>query len=172
MAYFTRFPLTPYINSNNVDYSVVVDITKRVSTKKEIKENFTLYDEYDIEDGETPEIVSYNLYGTTEYHWIILLLNDIIDPRYDWILSASNLRRYVEDKYGSDDANIYAIHHYEATLNNSIVVDFDDTNFPDKVSISNIDYEIAQNERKRRIKVLKKEFIPSFVTEFGKLING
>jgi len=169
MAYFDNFPLTPYLANNRIDFSIVTDITKRVAAKNELKENYAIYDEYDVPDNETPEIVSYRLYGSTSYHWIILLMNDIIDPRFDWPLSQYNLRKFVESKYGADDVNVYGIHHYQISTTNSIIVDSD---YPNAISISNIEYEIEENEKKRRIKVLKKEFIPTFVTEFEKLINA
>jgi hypothetical protein len=167
MAYFERFPLTPYLSNNRIDFSIVTDITRRVAVRTEIKENYTIYDEYDVQNGETPEIVSFNLYETTDYHWVILLMNDIIDPRYDWPLSDINVRKYTESKYGSDDANVYGIHHYQISPTNPIIVD---STYPEAVSVSNIEYELAENEKKRRIKILKKEFLPSFVTEFEKLI--
>jgi len=65
MAYFNRFPLTPYFSNNNIDYSIVTDITRRLAVRDEIKQLYTVYDEYDVSDDETPEIVSFNLYGTT-----------------------------------------------------------------------------------------------------------
>lgn len=169
--YFAKFPLTAYIASDNVNFSVVTDITRRVAVSNSIKENFSLYDEYDIQEGDTPEILAYNLYNNTNYHWIILLLNDIIDPRFEWPLTQSQLVRYAIDKYGSEEA-IYEIHHYEASTTDTTVVDSDDENFPDKVSVSNMDYEISKNEEKRRIKILKPNYISSFVTEFEKKING
>jgi hypothetical protein len=172
MAYFNRFPLTAYLANNRIDFSIVTDITKRVAVRNEIKENYTVYDEYDVLDGETPEVVAYRLYDTTEYHWIILLLNDMIDPRYDWPLTVQSVRKFTESKYGADDANVYGTHHYQASTTNTIIVDSDDVNFPDKITVSNIEFELTENEKKRRIKVLKKEFVPAFITEFEKLINA
>jgi hypothetical protein len=169
--YFAKFPLISYVYSNNTDYNVVTDITRRVAVIESIKQNFSLYDEYDIQEGDTPEILAYNLYRDTQYHWIILILNDIIDPRFDWPLTQEQLVRYATNKYGSEEA-IYEIHHYEASVTDSTIVDSDDDNFPEKISVSNMDYEIKKNEEKRRIKILKPNYISSFITEFENKING
>jgi hypothetical protein len=171
MGYFSKFPLTGVFASDNVNFTIVTDITKRVAIKNYIKTNFSIFDEYDIQESDTPEILAYNLYGSTEYHWIILLMNDIIDPRFEWPLTQEQLVRYARNKYGETDEEIYATHHYEADIDDSTIVDFDDENFPNKVSISNMDYEININETKRRIKILKPQYVAQLNQEFEKIIN-
>jgi hypothetical protein len=81
--YFKEFPkfLYDFKYGNETKTSVVTDITRNVRFRKELLENVTLYDEYDIVDGETPEIIAEKIYGTPEYHWIIMLLNS----RYDYL---------------------------------------------------------------------------------------
>lgn len=59
MSYFSRFPLLGYTLDNNATYQVVSDVIKRVAVSQKTKENLVLFDDYDIRDGETPEIVSY-----------------------------------------------------------------------------------------------------------------
>ena len=83
--YFKDFPKFlydfKYDNTDQTKMSVVRDITRNIRFRKEILENYTLYDEYDIKDGETPEIIAEKIYGNPEYHWIIMLVNQ----RYDYI---------------------------------------------------------------------------------------
>lgn len=116
--YFQKFPLTFYTLDGNKTVDVVRNIFLRAVFTNELKDNYSLYDEYDIVDGETPEIVAHKVYGNSNLHWIILLLNDIIDPRYDWIISQNNLLEYVKAKYGVDSVN--AIHHYEDASGNIV----------------------------------------------------
>lgn len=107
--YFSKFPLTYYTLDDRQSVQVISNLLIRVVFDTELKEKFSVYDEYDIIDGETPEILAFKIYGDPNLHWVIMMFNDIIDPRYDWVLSAENLRRYVEDKY----TDINGIHHYE-----------------------------------------------------------
>ena len=76
--YFENFPIFLYdfkINGKT-EYKLVKDISQNVRVRKEILSSVTLYDEYDIRDGETPEIISEKVYGTPLYHWVIMLCND------------------------------------------------------------------------------------------------
>ena len=107
--YFQNFPYTFYPLDNATTVQVVTDITNRAVISDEVKSNLGLYDEYDIKDGETPELLADKFYGNPEQHWLILHYNEIIDPRFDWPLDTNNLNRYVAGKY----ANVNAVHHYE-----------------------------------------------------------
>lgn len=90
--------------------TIVKDITHNIRFRKEILENITLYDEYDIRDGETPEIIAEKIYGNSQYHWIIMLLNERYDYITDFPLSYPELISHTEQRYGTGNTN--AIHHY------------------------------------------------------------
>ncbi len=112
--YFKSFPYTLYSLDDISTVQVVTNITARVTLSDEVKTNLSLFDEYDIKDGETPEIIADKFYNNPELHWLILHYNDIIDPRFDLPLSTNDLNNYVSGKY----ANVNGIHHYEdANLN-------------------------------------------------------
>lgn len=136
----------------------MTDISRNIRFRKEILSNITSYDEYDIVDGETPEIIAEKVYGNAEYHWIIMLANDIYDYRADFPLTQLQLEKYVADKYG-DDAD--ATRHYvnEAGF---VVNSTDDGAVP----VSNRQYEEQQNESKRRIKIISKDLISIVLKNF------
>jgi len=107
--YFKSFPYTLYSLDDTSTVQVVTNITTRVALSDEVKNNLALFDEYDVKDGDTPELVADRFYKNSELHWLVLHYNDIIDPRFDWPLSTNNLNLYVASKY----ANVNAVHHYE-----------------------------------------------------------
>jgi hypothetical protein len=121
MSYFNRFPLLAYAANNNAVVNIVSDVLRRVTVDKKTKENLVIFDEYDIQDGETPELVSYKFYDTTDYHWVILIVNDILDPRFAWPLTDEQLYTYTANKYGT--ANVNATKHYVVSEGSDIVVD-------------------------------------------------
>lgn len=162
--YFSKFPAIFYTQDNNVSLQIIADITRRITLSKELKDNNAFYDLYDVKDGETPEIVSARMYGNAQYHWIILLANDTVDPRFDWPLSQVNLVEYCRSKYG--DSQIYSTHHYIDTNGNEV-----NSNAPGATSVSNFQFEDSENEKKRRIKVLKSEIVSELVSNFENLIN-
>lgn len=79
--------------------TVVADITRNVRVRKEILQNVTVYDEYDVIDGETPEIISEKFYGTPEYHWIIMLANEKYDWLSDFPLTETELIKHIASAY-------------------------------------------------------------------------
>ena len=107
---FVDFPSISYTLDDYDSEQVVVDIFKRVVLSKEFKENTSYYFEYEVLHGETPEELSYRFYGTQNLHWLILMVNDIIDPRFNWPVSEENLFKIVSDKYG-DDKNVFTINN-------------------------------------------------------------
>ena len=82
---------------NSVD--VVTNLVTRFSFEKKFKENTSVFTKYNINDGDTPEIIAYKAYGSAELHWVILSMNDIVDPQYDFPLDQRTLTKFVDSKY-------------------------------------------------------------------------
>lgn len=141
----------------------VKDITQNVRFRTEILSNVTLYDEYDIIDGETPEIIAEKVYGSPEYHWVLMLANE----KYDWIddfpLPQPELDAFVTQKYGAGEED--STHHYIDS--NGFIVDEDNA---EATSVSNRQYEDAQNEAKRRIKIIAPSLLFKILKSFDDLI--
>jgi hypothetical protein len=100
--YFRFFPQTYYNledSKNNVD--VVTNIMSKFSFEPSFKNNSVIYYEYIITDGETPEVLAHKIYGSSEKHWIILSLNDIVSPMTDWPLEQRSLIKLIDKKYES-----------------------------------------------------------------------
>lgn len=102
MNFFKRF--------NKVDYEgkQAINITNSILLRFNNINNTTLYYVYRVTDGETAEIISDNVYGNTKFHWVILLLNRVINPYYDWPLSSQELSSYISNKYNP----VNDIHHF------------------------------------------------------------
>jgi hypothetical protein len=150
---------TPYESSKTVTKAILMkDITRNIRFRRDLLANVTVYDEYDIVDGETPEIIAEKIYGNAEYHWIIMLANDRYDYRNDFPLTYVDLQRYIEDKYGADADDI---HHYLDSRGY-----FVDSDFPGAVSVSNRQYEEDLNESKRRIKIISRDLINTILKNF------
>jgi hypothetical protein len=159
--YFSQLPYLEY-DIEGVR-KLVTNILTRVAVSSEIKDNIYLYEEYTVKDGETPESIAFDRYGSTQYHWIVMLINEIIYPWNDWALSTSMLRKITQEKYGA--ANLYAVHHY--IDENGFITSQTVGTFP----VSNLDYEIAENDAKRNIKLIEPSLISAFVKEFKALVQ-
>jgi hypothetical protein len=163
--YFSKFSKFAYDFELNGQRKVFIvsDITSNVRFRKEILGNIALYDEYDLVDGETPEIVAEKVYGNSEYHWIIMLVNERYDYIADYPLSYNALISYVDDQYGEGNAN--DIHHY--INSDGFVVNSD---FPGATSVSNLQHEERINESKRRIKIVSPNLISVVLKQFSDII--
>ena len=163
--YFEKFPQFAYEFDMAGKSKVVLisDITRNVRFRKEILSNITLYDEYDIKDGETPEIIAEKIYGNSQYHWVIMLMNERFDYIADFPMSYKDLLTYVDDKYGV--GNAYDTHHY--VNSKGFVVNSDD---PDASSVTNLQYEEGVNESKRRIKIASPNVISNIMKQFNDII--
>jgi hypothetical protein len=103
--YFNFFPTTPYTNSNDSSaYDTVTNIISRFGFEESLKQNSSIFYPYEIQDGDTPEMIASKYYGSSEKHWIVLLFNNIIDPQYDWPLDQRTLIKYINDKYADNGA--------------------------------------------------------------------
>lgn len=149
-----------YLDKDGVEQFVKLkDITENMRFKKEVLENVSLYEYYDIRDGDTPEIISEKFYGSPLYHWIIMVANLKYDYINDFPLAIPELEEHIRQKYGVE--NVYTTHHYEK--GGYVVSNID---YPDATSVSNYDYEFRENEKKRRIKIISPNLLQEILRQF------
>jgi|15BtaG_2_1085339.scaffolds.fasta_scaffold03810_5 hypothetical protein len=101
--YFEKFPYIQYKNFQNLENASVLstNILKRIAFTDSLKENTSYFVDYTIKDGETPESIAHDFYGDVGLYWVVLLLNDIINPYYDWPMDMNTLDDYISKKYPS-----------------------------------------------------------------------
>ena len=171
MQYFKFFPQVPYtFDVNGTD--VVMDITNpttRIKIMERLKQHITVLYDYVVEDGERPDVVAVNLYGSPIYTWIILVLNNIYSL-YDWVLSEDEFVRFIESKYGSISAAtasyIYrTVDGYRVDYTTWAALAASDRLDPQTL----YDWEAEQNEAKRRIQVMPPEFAAPLMTELKRM---
>ena len=65
--YFSQFPTIYYEFDigGTTEIRPILDITHNVRFRREVLNNVTLYNTYDIKDGETPEILADRVYGSS-----------------------------------------------------------------------------------------------------------
>ena len=169
--YFANFPIIPYDSVGNGEFKLVTNLLKRVAVRAKVKTNVMMFDTYDVKEGETPEIVADKHHGNPYYHWVVMLVNDISDINHDWIKSTRQMQQYLQDKY--TEAQLYQSHHYEipqTSGDTTVMIEVENTTYPEATSVSNYDYEIALNESKRSIDLLRNKYLSFFINEFEELM--
>ena len=178
MQYFSEFPKIDYnITGVNGNVKEITDIWRRVKVRSKIADNVSLYDQYDVPEGDSPETIAFKVYGSTDYFWVICLLNNVVNRYHDWPLDEFNFQQFVKDIYDNPEA----IHHYEKTqlsgrqtgegpadYSHKIEVNADEAGAE---AVSNIQHERRLQDKKRQIRVLQPAFLNTFIDEFRELIR-
>ena len=196
MAYFNELPNISYPSllprSNKAEDRIIVkNIFKRAKLRDDVEQAITAFNYYQIEDGMRPDMVAERLYNDPELDWVILTSNNITNIRDQWPLSHNDLYEHMLEKYGSE-TNIQGINHYETRqvldeYNRVVVpagleVDFNFTfsymNFSNTivtvnpvVPLTHYEYEVRLNEEKRRIKVLRPEYLNAYISEHREIME-
>ena len=90
------FNQLPIINYNGYE---VRDLSSRYRVLPSSITNPYLFLPYTITDEDKPEDIAYYYYGSTDYTWLVLLANNMIDPYHDWPLKDEDFHKYIIKKY-------------------------------------------------------------------------
>ena len=164
--YFQNFPVIYYKGKD------VTNLLRRVGVRTKAKTNMGMFETYDVKEGETPEMIADKLYGDSTLHWVVLMVNNIVDRYHEWPMAGNQFLDYVNEKY----SNPSATHHYEIAQSSGkttvkIDIGTDNTDYPTATIITNYEYEEKEQDRRRKIRLLEPSFIDDFVAEFKDLIN-
>lgn len=186
MSYFRELPDLEYQSplkdrNGSLSYLRVKNLFRRVKLRDDLQNVFTLFNKYQIPEGARPDTVAEELYGSSEYDWVVLLTSGITNVRNDWPLSDRDIYRFSENKYGD---SINDIKYYQTTqvkdskgrliLPAGKIVDsnftIQDPNLPlltinPVVGVTNYEYEVLKNNEKRLIYILKPTYLQQFVTD-------
>ena len=170
--YFSNFPIIPYDSVGDGEFKLVTNLLKRVAVRSKVKTNVMIFDTYDVKEGETPEILADILYGDSELHWVILLMNDVTDRYHQWPMNNNQFLSYMHDKYTDQDAT----HHYEISQVSGdttikINIGSDNTDHSGATAITNYEYEETLQDELRQIRLLDPRYISPFVAEYKKLMS-
>ena len=167
--YFNAFPTIKYDPTGSGYTAEIKDIMTRVAVKKWVRNKAAAFALYDVPNGATPDMVAFFLYDDTDYHWVVLMFNEVLDSYYGWPLGVQDFDRFVASKY----TDLTAVHHYEIpqTSGNTRIKIKVMSTVPGAVAVNNYEYEVALNEQKMQIRVLKPEFLNQFVREFSDLVR-
>ena len=188
--YFHAFPTLPYDTDGTMPnkYQTVRNIMNRTKIKNTVKDDLAAYYPYIIKEGERPDILSYNYYGTIAYAYLILLFNDIIDPQFDWPLNTIDFENYMISKYGTiatakeETKFYYQIIRAEVPKTEirerqeEVKFIIDETSYnalaeASRKKISSYDYEVQLNDNKRYIRVISKELIADVDSQYKQAMS-
>ena len=186
--YFKQLPDFDYVSrlpdAKISDYITVKNLFKRGELATDIFENLAFFTKYEIVGNDRPDNVAYDTYGDPEFDWVVLLSNNIINIQSEWPMTQNDFNRFLLEKYGTYD-KINATHHYqtkevknqggavvvpaELEVESDYSVTYYDWYLSKEVTklsseiveeVTNYDYEIKKENKKRDIFLLKPAYLP------------
>ena len=151
-----RFNGVPLVQYNE---NLLTDITHNITVDWTSGNVFFIA--YRINDGDTAENICYRLWADSSLSWIVYLVNNMVDPFFDWPLRSDELIEYIKNKYGK--FQVYDVHHY---VKNGFVVNRNDED-PEVKPVTNFQYEFDQNEKKRQIVLPTDTFVQTFLSKWS-----
>ena len=184
--YFSNFPLVNY-NDN-----FARNILLKSQFFKKIIESIGAFYTYTLKDGERPDTVAFDYYGSSDYTWLVFFSNQIVDPYFDWPLDNLTLDNFLIKKYGSlveaqseiayytyDPLHDTTDPDYEYNLNYRMdpeTYDYkvlnDSTFLPIYwIAKSAYDYEVEKNDDRRNIRLLDNKYLNQVTSEITKIFK-
>ena len=186
MGYFRELPDLRYPSflpnkTSSLDYVEVKNIFRRAKLRDDLQNNFTIFNKYEIPIGARPDTVAEDLYGSSQFDWVVLTVAGILNVRNEWPLSDRDIYNYSFDKYGESLNSVKFFETEEVKDSNGRMIlpkgKIVDSNFtipkpgePNAtlnpvVGVSNYEYETRLNEKKRNIFVLREEYLQEFLND-------
>jgi len=113
MFYFNSFPkvITTDYNGNGI---LLTNIIKRINFIPGLLSNPLLLYKYDLQEGDTPDIVANKYYGDSYRYWLPLFANNIMNPQWQWPMDSNVFDSYIQNKYAeaAAAANVSSVLSY------------------------------------------------------------
>ena len=192
MGFFRELPDLRYPSflpnkTSSLDYVEVKNIFRRAKLRDDLQNNFTIFNKYEIPMGARPDTVAQNLYGSSQFDWVVLTVAGILNVRNEWPLSDRDIYDYSFDKYGESLNSVKFFETEEVKDSNGRMIlpkgKVVDSNFtipkpgePNAtlnpvVGVSNYEYESRLNEEKRSIFVLREEYLQEFLNDMREMMT-
>ena len=190
--FFSNYPRILYDitgdNNTNPDYTVAINLLIRNKLRDAVENDVTVYYPCVIPEGVRPDVLSYQYYGDITYTWSIFLVNNMLDPYWDWPLSYKNFRSYIVTKYGSVEKSQITPHRYEwiarsrveqtrvqdAIPEYRVEVDYEtytSKSLEERDIVYKYEWERDLNEAKREIQLIDRAYISSIQDEARRLFR-
>lgn len=100
MNFFNRFPTILWSYNNKAwTKKRVRDLTKRLNLRLPQLNDQSAYYLYETNQTETPWQISYNVYGSARYTWVVMVMNAVVNPWFDWMFDDRAFENALNNTY-------------------------------------------------------------------------
>jgi len=115
MLYFDTLPKI-FTTDQNGNYILMTNIMARSKILDNLQDNALLFYTYNIQEGDTPEIIAHKYYEDPYRYWIVLYVNQLMDPLWDWPMNYQTFNDYLVAKYQAEFIRSYNSTNYPVTI--------------------------------------------------------
>jgi hypothetical protein len=119
VKYFDSFPTVDYDIEKDNETKKVTDITKRIGIRSNFNVLLPAYYKETIDGFDRPEHIAYELYDDPYRHWILLHINGVVDPYFDWVMDSKILDDFLKLKYPNTNLLLVSTHHTDSTYDST-----------------------------------------------------
>lgn len=94
---YNKLPRVRYITPQG--FKELSDITTTFKVRQKVVEEGAHPINLSVSETDRPEVFSNRVYGRSDMHWMVLNLNNITNPYYEWVLSPMAFDNFVAEKY-------------------------------------------------------------------------
>jgi hypothetical protein len=94
---YDKLPTVNYVTPQG--YRQMSDITVRFKVEQTVIDEGAYPLNITINDTDRPEILAHRVYKDSYLNWMVLNLNNMVNPYYDWVLSSVAMDNYITEKY-------------------------------------------------------------------------
>lgn len=194
MAYFNRLPNIEYDQKpltfpfSERQYVLAKNFFRRYKLSESSYNFQNFFNEYIMTDNDRVDYLSYKFYDNSEFDWVILITNNIINSYFDLPIREVDLYEIVQKAYDNPEG----IHHYETlekknslgqivlkggvkveeSFYNSVYKYYDNGQVISvagntiSLPVTNYEYERNLNDLKRKIYILRPEYVQDFIEQY------
>jgi len=172
MSLFTYYPKIAY-KIDDYNYLKAIDINVVSKVKDYITQYRSIgYTPYVVQDGESPDYISYKFYGNPGYDWIIMLTNNVHSVYDDWPRNSETFKQYIIEKYGSLQTALSTTKYYYDSSRNIIdVLEYTSLSSNSRSLETVYEYELELNTSKSRIKILNPNMISTLESGLRSILS-
>lgn len=170
--YFDNFPYLRWKDTPSSIYTVQ-DITIRIILDELSIKDKTLFFDYKLQENETLELVAEKAYGDYTLSWVIMIINKLFHRDFDLPMTSQEFSQYILDKYKSLAVANQKVYYIKINDNEWTPVSeeqYNNTSPLRRKFKTYYEIEHEKNEEKRNIKLLVKEYMPTFLERFKELV--
>ena len=98
MTFFSNFPVVQYKFGDEDTNDLFRNLSNYTTVVDQIKNENSLYEDYQVIENQRPDQVSYILYDNPNFHWTFFLMNDNLREQ-GWPLTNLELLNFAKRKF-------------------------------------------------------------------------